>query len=279
MNDTPQLSLFTIVSDDLPPIVPITNRRIKDLAGQRFGRLAVFGYVGKNKDGHSLWICHCDCGQQSVVVRTSLISGLTNSCGCLYRETIGALTRTHGLTHTPEYRIWAGIKTRCLNPHTPSYDNYGGRGITMCDRWLNSFECFLADMGPRPNRKFTVERIDNDLGYSPDSCRWATYTEQANNKRGNHLLTFQGETLTISQWAQKFDIPYSALASRVIKLGWTTEKALTTPYGMKTLEYQGERLAIVEWSKRTGITQRTLRSRIESGWPVSKILTTPVRIR
>jgi hypothetical protein len=226
---TPQLPLLTIVSDDLPPIISITQKQVKDLTGKQFGRLAVLGFVGVNRFKQATWLCRCNCGNHSVVTRPSLVSGNTTSCGCFHNEMVGAMTRTHGLRKTTEYVIWAGIKTRCHNANTPNYKDYGARGITMCPRWLNSFENFLEDMGPRPTAKHTIERINNDLGYSPKNCRWATYIEQANNRRDNRILEFGGNRLTMSEWARKLDMPYSVLSSRLGKLGWSIEKALTTP--------------------------------------------------
>lgn len=155
-------------------------RKIIDLAGQRFGRLLVLEKAKKNKTEKIKWKCRCDCGNERVVLAASLRGGKTKSCGCLLKE---GSHKTHGKSHTPEYKIWAGMIQRCTNPKTDNYKHYGGRGITVCERWRNSFEAFYEDMGHRPSKLHSVERINNDGNYEPDNCKWATKRKQSQNQQ------------------------------------------------------------------------------------------------
>lgn len=154
----------------------------------------------------------------------SLRTGATQSCGCLHRERI----TPHGKTKTPEFTIWQMMRQRCNNPAHRSFPSYGGRGIRVCSRWNESFPAFLADIGPRPSSAHTLERIDNDRDYSPDNCRWATPLEQGQNKRNNHHLTFQGQTLTIGEWSRRTGIAKSTLLGRLAR-GASADEALTRP--------------------------------------------------
>ena len=135
--------------------------------------------------------------------------------------------KTHGKTQTAEYRVWSAMKRRCLNPNVIGFDKYGERGITICDRWINSFEAFLEDMGERPPMH-TIERVDNALGYSPDNCTWATRKEQASNTRRNHNITFEGITKTLTQWAEYLGLKQSTIRQRMSR-GWSIKQALTIP--------------------------------------------------
>lgn len=129
---------------------------------------------------------------------------------------------------TPEYNSWSCMKQRCCNPRHKRYAKWGGRGITICDRWLDSFANFLADMGPKPSDKHTIDRIDNDGGYSPENCRWALPVEQSSNMRTNVRYTFKGETLTMSQWIKKLGFRRGTLERR-LSFGWSVDKAFSTP--------------------------------------------------
>lgn len=204
-----------------------SHPRFKDLTGKTFEQLVVLYYCGR-AGRHSLWFCRCNCGKACVIRGRNLRSGNSVSCGCYNRESTPRRARTHGLRHTPEYEAWANMKTRCYNSRRRSYARYGGRGIRVCERWLHSFENFLADMGRKPGPEYSLDRYpNNDGNYEPENCRWATLAEQLSNTRRNHRVTFNGETLTITEWEQKYRFPNGVIKWRLLH-GWSIEEALSS---------------------------------------------------
>lgn len=189
-----------------------------DLTGQKFHRLTVVSYHGKDPNGCSKWRCRCDCGKETVVLSGNLKKPNgkgTTSCGCAHSEMMIDRNLTHGDSGSKEHEAWAGAKARTTNPKHKRFVHYGERGIKMCQRWLESYENFLEDMGRCPPDKRSLGRIDNDGDYEPLNCRWETHTEQMNNTRRNHFITKDGETLTISQWSKRLGIDPISVCSRI----------------------------------------------------------------
>ncbi len=165
-------------------------------------------------------MCRCDCENELAVLSANLTSGRTRSCGCGH-------AKTHGMHNTKTYHAWESLKARCLNEKSAQYPDYGGRGITVCERWMR-FENFYDDMGETPV-SLTLDRIDNDKGYEPGNCRWTDRLTQQANRRVARLLTFHGATKTMEQWAKQYGIGSGTLHQRIFVLGWDMERALTTP--------------------------------------------------
>lgn len=183
---------------------------IIDITGMRFGKLVITG-ERKTPDGkNTRWKCICDCGEVRWNNSTQLRRGQITSCGC----SMGDSKRTHGLSKTREYKCWLAAKGRCHSPSYDAYAAYGARGIVVCEEWRESFENFYADMGACPSGH-TLERRDNNGPYSPDNCYWATRKEQANNTRRTRLLTHNGVTLSVSEWARKIGITSQAITQRL----------------------------------------------------------------
>lgn len=198
-------------------------RQSRDYTGMTKDMLTALYFFGRDKGRNPLWVFKCMCGN-TVVRRTNDVYSKKYThanCGCTH------VSATHKLTRSPTHTSWTLMKARCLNPKNPKYPDYGGRGITVCERWLQ-FESFLADMGQRP-KNTTLDRIDVNKGYNPENCRWASTSQQANNKRTSVKISFGGMTLTVSEWSKKLDIP---LKQRLYA-GWDIHKALTIPKGGK----------------------------------------------
>ena len=205
---------------------------ILNLIDQIFDRLEVKEFVG-TKNGTALWLCVCKCGEEKIISREALRSKNTKSCGCLSREIrkeLGKNNIKHGMAKrgamSSEYNIRRSMISRCYNPRNKAYGNYGGRGITVCQEWLDSPRTFFIDMGPKP-KGLTLERKDNNLGYSKNNCIWATPLEQANNTRRNKFYTYNNKTQTLTLWAREYNKKYTTLRHRLDR-DWTIERALIT---------------------------------------------------
>lgn len=198
---------------------------VKDRTGQRYGRLIAIERVSNDSFQRARWKCACDCTRTVIVIGNHLATGNTESCGCIKRELEPTIFRTHGQYGTPQHTSWQSAKQRCFNPNAPGFENYGGRGISMCDEWRDDFTAFLSYMGPRPSGS-SLDRIDNNLGYQPGNCRWATPRQQLNNTRQNRVVTHKGERHTITEWSRLTGINVTTLRDR-LKKNWPIEKVFT----------------------------------------------------
>jgi len=199
--------------------------RIIDLTGQRFTRLVVVGRAPNKseKDTNARWHCRCDCGRMCIAYGQDLRREKFKSCGCLNAERI----YKHGQSRTKEYRTWLTMRQRCENPMNGAYKQYGGAGVTVCERWM-SYEAFREDMGPAPTPRHTIDRIDGTKGYEPGNCRWATYAEQNRNLKRNVVVEIDGVRKVLADWCDHYGSNRKSVAAR-IRNGWDIVDAIRTP--------------------------------------------------
>lgn len=250
-------------------------------AGQIFAHLTYLGEAPRHiKTKRRLSWFRCTCGKVVDLQPNLVERGHTKSCGCMARfDMINANTK-HGRCGKKDrtYKAWCSMNERCFTPTHQKWKDYGGRGITVCQRWRESFENFLADMGDMPPGKSLYRYPNNDGNYEPGNCRWATWPEQQNNRRSTRFIEFDGRRLSVTQWANHLGISMVTLSGR-LKKGWPLERALSPEKRAlrpkRFVEFNGERLSISEWSERIGISVQALGTRLDSGWPVDKALTMP----
>ena len=205
--------------------------RLIDITGMNFGRLTAVECVRRGgidkvtgKQKLTLWRCQCDCGSECFVTSNDLRTGHTKSCGC-YRADVHT---KHGLRGVPEYESWSNMVQRTTNPNHDSYPRYGGRGITIDPRWVDSFAAFISDIGRMPNSNMSIERKDTNEGYWAWNCIWADDITQANNRRNNRIVEFNGVKQSLAMWCRQLDLFYRTVRTRLDK-GWSVVRALTTP--------------------------------------------------
>ena len=211
--------------------------KLIDLTGQRIGRWVVLGEATDKIDHRETWLCSCDCGTVRNVLAKSLKSGRSKSCGCIAKEkATHRMTQKHlsegadGRAKTRLYSIWIDMKRRCYDSRVLNYEKYGGRGITICKEWNESFDVFRAwALSHGYASGLSIDRIDNNTGYSPENCRWTTAKVQNNNRRNNHRIVFNGADHTLSEWEELTGISRATIQKRLTKYGWSVEKTLTTP--------------------------------------------------
>jgi len=201
--------------------------KIIDMVGKKYGRLTVISKAESAKYGQTQHLCRCDCGTERIFQSANIRNGVSLSCGCLRKEITASRNKefkhTHGMCKSYEYKIWGGMITRCALDH-PRNSSHFGRGIKVCKRWLK-FENFISDMGLRPSRLHSIDRINNDGNYEPSNCRWATKTDQIRNRTNTQYIEHEGEKRTIQEWADITGINYQTLYRR-FRNGWSSHKAL-----------------------------------------------------
>lgn len=244
--------------------------RTMDLAGKKFGRLTPIKRIDLKR-----WLSNCECGGTAISATQSLVSGHAKSCGCLAREMARDMKRTHGASNTRAHNTWNGIIQRCTNPNTPQYDDYGGRGISVCDEWRD-FANFLSDMG-QPPKGCSIERKDNNAGYSKANCIWADRKTQQRNRRVVELIELNGEKRCLSEWAEIYGLPQHLVLSRVFALKWSPEEALGIQPRKRAsrdryisrqshwVKHGGKSMYLEEWCRELGLNSKTVHTRIARG--------------
>jgi hypothetical protein len=259
-----------------------------DIVGQRFSRLVVLSMSEKtDKNFSRFWLCQCDCGNMTTLRTADLCSKSrgTKSCGCLVKEN-GAHKRTHGKTrtHASAYNSWSSMIDRCYSPKNKNFHHYGGRGIFVCERWMQ-FEYFLEDMGDPPGHGYSIDRKDNENGsYCIENCRWVTARVQNRNRRDNIYLEFNGKRQLVIEWAEELGIKFTTLYHRIVKCGWDVERALTTPLRswsrgnpFSVMKAFDKEKSVDVWAKEYNINPSTLRNRLLRGISPENALLMPVR--
>lgn len=256
--------------------------RFQNLTGSFFLRWKVIGYLGPSPTCNAVkrWLCRCQCGTLRSIAASCLKAGNHSpDCGCETKKTISPGKDTGN----PLYETWRGMIRRCCAPNAANYRLYGGRGISVCKRWLDSLDAFASDMGQKPTPKHSIDRYpDNNGSYEPGNCRWATATEQGENRRNSIVITWNDTTLLLSQWSERTGISVQVIGTRLRK-GWPLDKVFANEFRPfvkhfkrnVVLSFHGQNRTITEWSEITGTKRQTLLWRFHRGWSAEQILDTP----
>lgn len=258
-------------------------KNIEEYLGMKYGDLKVVGadmsYIEKTYNSNR-WLFECECGKVISEMPSRVISGHKKSCGC--RKSKQQIK--HGLYSDPFYHTWWSMMQRCSNPKHHNYQRYGGRGIKVCAEWLNLavFVEWAHSTYPNSNERFTLDRINNNEGYSPENCRWATAKTQMNNRRKTACATINGETKSISEWCEIYNMPHQVVLSRIRCMKWDALKALTTPVTHfdergALIEINGMQKSIKAWCEEYGILRTTVYGRMRKGMSAKDAITTPIR--
>lgn len=256
--------------------------QINDLSGKKFGKLTVL-YLEDNgpKSRKIRWVCKCECGKEVVVQNYLLLSGNTKSCGCLRLAQNRTNNKTHGMSRTPIYRIWGCMIGRCNNPTDKKYPSYGGRGIKVCDEWrdFTKFYTYVSKLENFNRRGYSLDRIDNNGDYRPNNVRWVDSKTQGRNKRNNHFLTIDGQTMTIAEAAERYRVNPITIISR-IEAGDTgldlVRPRHSTPHNQNKkcryfVEYNGQKLTLAEAAKIAHVSYNTMRQRFQKGGSIEDL--------
>lgn len=273
--DSPKRRCQKLSQMSLDLLGPRKKEKYQELNGKKFNRWTVLDGSSSDKI-----LCKCECGTIRSVRKYAIINGHSLSCGCLQKENAAksCISRTrHGKHKHPIYVCWTHMKERCFTKTCKSYKNYGGRGISVCEEWLD-FETFYRWAKSNGWQKgLSIERKDNDGNYCPENCTWIPKNQQTKNTRKNVKIEIDGKVLNLSEWARRFGISLGAIYYRVNHKGWPIEKAIITPKTernrnfAKLILYKNKTLSIVEWSRELGINKNTLYYRISNNWPLEKV--------
>ncbi len=272
----------------------VLRPRTQDLTNTHFERWTVLCFAGY-KGRYAYWTCKCQCvyGTIKDVAVSNLRNHSSKSCGCLLHECLLQRNTSHGKRQTPEYTIWRSMRQRCEDSNSSGFYKYGLRGITVCKQW-HDFAVFYEDMGPRPSKKHSIERLDNEGNYTPDNCVWATSDVQSRNTRQNVMLTYDGITQCATDWAHTLGMKPKLLQGR-IRDGWSTEEALLTPNNRRQktkrrasilknldrvfLTHDGITQSAREWANSIPMKPKSFLSRLHAGWSMEEALRTPLYMK
>lgn len=252
-----------------------------DLTGQKFSRLTIIRFL-YSKKGKRYWECKCDCGRIEITNTDSLRSGKTKSCGCYAKERARDANIKHNQNGTRIYATYANMKQRCYYKKKSNYTNYGGRGIKLCNEWLGKdgfINFYNWAMANGYNDTLTIERIDVNGNYSPENCKWIPKDEQTKNKTNNIVIEIDGEKKILAEWCKELNLRYGFVHSR-IQSGWDVKDALMKPKEKTGLfEYKGQKLTIKELSNICGLSPKTIKSRLDRKWSITRIINQPYKAR
>ena len=246
--------------------------RIK--VGHKFGKYTVVHPLVGYKRGRPYWLCYCECGRFRPMREDAIEVG--RQCICVTQEIRAASTRTHGRSSSKVYNTLRKMIDRCHNPRNTRFRDYGARGIAVCQEWRDSFEAFYAHVGDPPSSGHSINRIDNDRGYEPGNVRWATRREQQQNMRTSRLITHNGETLCVSEWARRVGLKPGTIRRR-LDMGWPIPEVLEAPIERRPITHDGCTKSMAQWARDLGVTVNCIANRLRLGWTESQAVTIPTQ--